>query len=304
MEIYKHDQPGDGENSHSNGLENQIEDYKQFAKGKISLSEHEVENALENVLQQVEASEEGGVARSWMNWKTSSIAASIAFLLILTFLSIPKSIRVPNGEIASVTLPDGSSVTLNSGSEIEYSRLFNYTGRNVELYGEGFFQIEHRESDPFTVTTQNSQVKVLGTEFNLEDWNYKNGNLSKVTVTEGKVEYANILGTKSFILEKNDEASIDQNFELKQDTADLRNSMAWLSSNISFQKEPLTHAFEKLERRFNITIDYQEVLSGEANNISAYYNEPYEAESIIQDICTIKGLSFQKTHNGYKISSK
>ncbi|MEX0722866.1 MAG: FecR family protein [Gracilimonas sp.] len=303
MNIHDHGKSEDEHNPHSDELENKIEHYRKAEKDKISISDSEVEHALDNILQEIETTEEKNKNSSGKNWKLYSIAASIAFLLTVVFLSIPKSIQVSNGEITSITLPDGSDVTLNSGSELKYSRLFNFTGRNVELYGEGYFQVDSQPGNPFTVTTQNSQVTVLGTEFNLTDWNQQNGIKSKVTVTEGKVEYLNISDERFFILEENDEAVIDQNFELTQLKADLKNSVAWLSNNISFQKEPLTHAFEKLERRFDITIEYQSVVPEEGNSISAFYNKPDDAESIIQDICIIKGLSYQKTHNGFKIST-
>jgi|AntRauTorckE6833_2_1112554.scaffolds.fasta_scaffold00269_25 ferric-dicitrate binding protein FerR (iron transport regulator) len=304
MNIHKHGKSGDESNSHSDDFENQIEHYRKAEKEKVALSDSEVEQALDNILQEIETPGENNKESPRINWKLYSIAASIVFLLVVTFFSIPKSIQVPNGEVTSITLPDGSAITLNSGSELKYSRLFNYTGRDVELYGEGYFQIVSQADNLFTVTTQNSQVKVLGTEFNLTDWNQRNGIISKVTVTEGKVEYLNKTNAGSFILEENDEAMIDQNFELIQQSADLKNSIAWLSNNISFQNEPLVLAFEKLERRFEITIEYERRISKEDNSISAFYNEPNDAESIIQDICTIKGLSYQKTHNGFKVLSE
>lgn len=231
-----------------------------------------------------------------------SIAASITFIGMLFFLSIPVTVEVPNAELATVNLPDGTKITLNSGSELSYSRLYNTIGRSVTLSGEGYFKVKSDPDKPFTVNTANSSIKVLGTEFNLADWDHKSGTKVKLTVTEGTVEFAEKKNAESIILNEKESAIINQSSELIPSTLELNKMVAWLSNNLAFQNETLLSAFGTLERRFDIKIDLDKDLAAEQETITAFYHDPKDPESIIQDICTIKGLSYQKISKGFKIT--
>jgi ferric-dicitrate binding protein FerR (iron transport regulator) len=306
MNIHKHDgSRGKDNESLPDEFSDDLENYRLSENKKISLSESEVEGALENVLQQLEDDVERDTEPDKgysFNWKLMSIAASITFIGMLFFLSIPITVEVPNAEFATVNLPDGTSITLNSGSELSYSRLYNYMAREVTLSGEGYFDVESDPDKPFTVNTVNSSIKVLGTEFNLSDWDEKAGPKVKLTVTEGSVEIKEKSGRESMILQGNESAIINESSEIISSTFELDKRLAWLSNNIAFQNETLLNAFGILERRFDVTIDLDKGFAADQESITAFYHDPKDPESIIQDICTIKGLSYQKTHNGFKIT--
>jgi transmembrane sensor len=75
-------------------------------------------------------------------------------------------ITVPLGGKGEVTLPDGSTVTLNAGSELSYSGNF-IANREVRLEGEGFFDIKTDPRRPFIVDAQGLKIHALGTVFNV-----------------------------------------------------------------------------------------------------------------------------------------
>lgn len=307
MNIHRHNSSGENDDySIPDELEEGLEDYRISENNKLSLSDSEVERALDKVLDQVDEdeAEESETDRSFtFNWKLMSIAATITFIGMLFALSIPVSVEVPNGELATVNLPDGTSITLNSGSELSYSRFYNYFGRNVTLSGEGFFDVYSDPENPFTVNTLNSSVKVMGTKFNLSDWNAETGPKAKLTVTEGSVKFEYLNSKDSIVLSENEGAMITQTKEIITSPVELEKMLAWLSNNIAFQNENLEQAFGMLERRFDLTIELGNKLPLKDESITAFYHDPVDPESIIQDICTIKGLGYQKTHNGFKISS-
>lgn len=302
MNIHKRSgSDGKDEDSLPDELNEDLETYRLSEEEKVSVSVREVESALDNVLSRID---EGKTKTDFdLNWRLLAIAAAITFLGLLVVLSIPVSVEVPNGEVSTVNLPDGTSVTLNSGSELTYSRFYDYMGRNVTLSGEGFFDVESDPDNPFTVKTLNSSVVVLGTKFNLSDWNVETGPKAMLTVTEGSVEFADLKGSNSIVLTENESALVTESFEVVSYPFERDNTLAWLSNNVSFQNETLVQAFDVLERRFNISIDLSEDVLLESESITAFYHDPQNPESIIQDICTIKGLSYQKTHNGYKITA-
>lgn len=98
---------------------------------------------------------------------------------------------VPRGGEYCVTLADGSTVWLNSGSELWYPTLFSGTDRKVVLKGEAYFKVAHNDKMPFIVEAGGCQVEVLGTEFNL--CAYPDDENQTATLIQGKVK-VNVIG--------------------------------------------------------------------------------------------------------------
>ena len=74
-----------------------------------------------------------------------------------------QTIKVPTGVQTEFALPDGSHVWLNSGSVFKYPGSFTGEVRNVELNGEGYFNIMKDSDHPFLVKAGNLNVEVKGT---------------------------------------------------------------------------------------------------------------------------------------------
>lgn len=104
-------------------------------------------------------------------------AASIVLLMAMgSFLFLKEnSFETSYGQIATVKLPDGTSVTLNGHSVISYSplRWSLFNSRKVKLEGEAFFDVVKKkvkgEKVKFQVVTSNLNIEVLGTRFNVTD---------------------------------------------------------------------------------------------------------------------------------------
>ncbi len=94
------------------------------------------------------------------------------------------------GEIKHIILPDSSSVTLNGNSQLRLSQSDwkNSENRNVFLKGEAFFEVKHintnGKSRKFLVYTNEMEIEVLGTEFNVNSRRLK----TKVILNSGKVQ--------------------------------------------------------------------------------------------------------------------
>ncbi|MCA5006741.1 FecR family protein [Sphingobacterium bovistauri] len=95
-----------------------------------------------------------------------------------------------NGGTASLTLSDGSKVWINANSKLTYPIVFNDVIREVELEGEGYFEIEKQHIDgknsPFFVRAKNRTIQVLGTKFNLDYYNKD----AEVALIEGHINVA------------------------------------------------------------------------------------------------------------------
>lgn len=121
------------------------------------------------------------------------IAASILLLATMSWLVFqfvgddPIREKTAFGEIKTIKLPDGSKVTLNGNSTLQYSENWKPGEiRKVFLQGEAFFEVEKKPATnaKFQVITEGLTVEVLGTSFNV---NHRNKETS-VFLEEGKVK--------------------------------------------------------------------------------------------------------------------
>src|SRR5205085_10936617 len=81
------------------------------------------------------------------------------------------SISTPRGGQYQIVLADGSKVWLNAASSLRFPASFYGNERNVELTGEGYFEITKNAAKPFHVKVNDMQVEVLGTHFNINAYN-------------------------------------------------------------------------------------------------------------------------------------
>lgn len=100
--------------------------------------------------------------------------------------NVLNEISVPYGEKVTLQLSDGTKVQLNAGSQFAFPQSFNGKIREVHLVGEGYFEVSKNEKQPFIVSTQKVDVKVLGTKFNLSA--YSSDDICETVLLEGKVE--------------------------------------------------------------------------------------------------------------------
>ena len=75
-----------------------------------------------------------------------------------------------NGVVTD-TLPDGSVITLNKNSSLEYPENFKGKKRSVSLKGEAFFNVAANKKKPFEIAVNDILVRVVGTSFNIRSEN-------------------------------------------------------------------------------------------------------------------------------------
>src|SRR5690606_41282091 len=80
-------------------------------------------------------------------------------------------------------LSDGTKVWLNAASSLKFPTSFEGNERRVELNGEGYFEVAHNPAKPFHVNSNEIDVQVLGTHFNIMA--YADEAFVKTTLLEG-----------------------------------------------------------------------------------------------------------------------
>ena len=81
------------------------------------------------------------------------------------------TLTVPPGKVYSLQLSDGTSVALNSATKIKFPISFKKQERSIDLDGEAFFTVNASAIRPFIVHLPHTDVKALGTQFNVNSYN-------------------------------------------------------------------------------------------------------------------------------------
>lgn len=162
------------------------------------------------------------------------------------------TISVPQGSVFSLTLSDGTQVTLNSSTTFRYPVAFS-GDRKVELDGEAFFDVAHTGT-PFIVEANGKEVNVLGTRFNLSA--YRRHDLV-TTLVEGKVEVKS--GSIRKQLSPGQQATINDRTEqisVKEVDTDLY--VSWVAGKYEFSQTPLETILSQLELWYGMKIEYRD----------------------------------------------
>jgi ferric-dicitrate binding protein FerR (iron transport regulator) len=207
------------------------------------------------------------------SWMTR--AAAILLIPVLTFLlyvlydpSFISSNRNNSGldsieVIASagartiVQLSDGTEVNLNYGSKIKYPREFKGDTRELNLSGEGFFNVAHDPKHPFIVKARYLNIKALGTKFNVLA--YSGNERVETTLIEGKVvlEQFDKNGTTKSIESMVPGEHVDYNpttGELSSTQGSVEKYIAWKDGILFFDNAGISDVAEKLGRMYNVDI--------------------------------------------------
>lgn len=112
------------------------------------------------------------------------LLAGAAVAYLLTRPGTGKITLLASGEAVRVTtLPDGSIITLNKRSSLQYNQAYNSRNRDIQLSGEAFFAVTGNNKLPFIIRSGDVQVEVLGTSFNVK----AAADRTEIIVESGKV---------------------------------------------------------------------------------------------------------------------
>ncbi|MEM6650289.1 MAG: FecR domain-containing protein [Pseudomonadota bacterium] len=206
------------------------------------------------------------------------IAALIGFQQVKPYAAEPFIVTTPVGGFESHVLSDGSTLKLNTDSQIEVD--FSKDMRRIRLLkGEAFFEVAHNADRPFVVYAGDKYVKAVGTAFAVR---WTDGDLS-VTVSEGRVAFAPIetaqpvsVDTENPLSETSDIAPqiaftppvyLDQGDKLslpktapdqltqKIDPRALVRELSWQQGLLDFDQRPLVEVIEEINRYTTVKIE-------------------------------------------------
>ena len=157
---------------------------------------------------------------------------------------------IPKGGEYQVVLADGTKVWLNSASRLIYPQSFMGKERRVVLSGEAFFDVTHDAERPFVVETSRMNVKVLGTRFNVND--YDDNEEVSTTLVNGSVEIVSG-GQQAFRLVPGEQAYGKEN-ELEKREVNVRLYTSWIDGKFLFNNTELEEIAKQISRWYDVEI--------------------------------------------------
>lgn len=155
-------------------------------------------------------------------------------------------------ETLAYTLPDNSKVWLNEQSTFKFPKRFSTGDRNVKLEGEAYFDVSKREGSTFTVSTDQSTVTVLGTEFHVDET--VPGEV-QVTVDEGKVRLGSDKTTSTVELTVGEIGRLSlKDGNLIESMSDDPSHAAWKKGKLSIKSQSLSEVIETLSSYYEVEI--------------------------------------------------
>lgn len=196
---------------------------------------------------------------AWAKWAAMiCIPICIAFFTynILSISNADKNrspfmVKANKGDKATVVLPDGTDVILNSASQLSYLSDFGRNERRVHLEGEGYFKVAHDARRTFIVQVGELEVKVMGTVFNV--CAYSNDQDVTVVLLEGKVGV--YTPSTSATLSPGEKINYNKSTrKLSTEKVYPDDYVSWTKGNLYFQNESLENIMKALSRVYDVTI--------------------------------------------------
>ena len=204
--------------------------------------------------------------RQWVFWSMAVaiallVAVNLALVLNAPVAGTDKAIILTSqqGKFVKYTLPDSTVVTMNHNSSLEFPLAFNGDERRVKLNGEGYFDVARDEEKPFIVETgKEIQIKVLGTEFNLQS--FSSDDIVQVSLISGSVEISrNGVADFSYIMHPSERFTCNvSNWEMKVETLKSITGVEWMSNKLVFMDTTLKEVARQISNHFGVQVIIEE----------------------------------------------
>ncbi len=243
-----------------------------------------------------------GYMRMLSRW--AQMAAAIALpICLLAFAHLYRENRryasLPMIEMATgsdeqvtLTLPDGTKVALNALSSLQYApQRFNMENREVYFEGEGYYKVAKDSERPFVLHSQDIDITVLGTEFNVI--NHAKDSTAEVTLLAGCVKLTSNMSGRSYTMKPSEMVIVNKHtgeMDVRQ-LAHADDVKAWQQKQMVYHDAALHKVIGDVENRYNVEITLKKS-SDDAFTGTIPTNNLDEAMKII---ATAYGMKARKT---------
>lgn len=245
-------------------------------------------------------------------WRTTKIAASFS-LIILGLISVwvwtginEVNYRTSDNEILEISLPDSSTVILNSNSSLTYqTSRFSGFDRKVKLEGEAYFSIQKgNNGELFEINKESDlSVTVLGTQFSVKS----SENLQKVILIEGsvKLDFHSEESSSEYLMTPGEAIRLTTgNNQLhSKKFEDPEILISWKSRKLKLKNQSLSEVLNTVAEIYDLKLDLGGI-SHDNNRVSGslpLYDDPMEVfpnlEILFETPIELKGNQVNVKHS-------
>jgi ferric-dicitrate binding protein FerR (iron transport regulator) len=237
-------------------------------------------------------------------WAAAASVLLIAGLFALYELTRPAPrVHLASAEqVRTDTLPDGSAVTLNRHSSLDFPAGFTGRVREVILVGDAFFRVKHDPKQPFVVDAGPAKIRVLGTSFRVST---RPGRVVEVAVAEGRVMLFRVDertgDTLSLDLTAGQRGVMKHGSPVPADMDTVSpDGLFWANRSFDFRGTPLSRVFSLLQQHYPVKIAVGNPGILDCRLTATFVNEP--AGKIIKIISESFGLKLESEGENYRLS--
>ncbi|MEM1125291.1 MAG: FecR domain-containing protein [Bacteroidota bacterium] len=197
----------------------------------------------------------------------------------------------------SLSWADGTSIRLQPGAQLQYQRGEGASVRQVTLRGQAYFDVATGPV-PFTVTTEQALLTVLGTSFGVE----AAGEATDVVLASGRLSLAPRLAPDALVVLEPGQASrvVQAQAPTAPEPVDLLARLAW-SGRIHFHATPLSKAVERLQEHYEVTIEVEDDLMEE--RVTGSFEDTTPVGEILEVLAlAVGGTSTERAEGVYRIA--
>ena len=163
------------------------------------------------------------------------------------------TVNIPYGGEYNLVLPDGTRIYLNAGTTLRYPDHFAGGSREIFLSGEAYLEVSRDTSRPFIVRTDDMDVRVLGTVFNVNA--YPDGNYVRTTLVEGKVETS--CGGERIVMKPGTQVAYDKaTRQADYFPVDVRHFISWKDGYYDFRDMTLGELMQIFVRWYDVDVRF------------------------------------------------
>lgn len=196
-----------------------------------------------------------------------------------------------------ITLSDGSTIRLNSNSEVWITHDYSGEKREVQLSGEAYFDVVHDSGRPFFIYTNGATVEVLGTAFNVKA--LPSGRDVQLAVMDGRVSFASAddsAENPAVVLKQGQFGYMD----LEKHTIDIEefgveNYTNWIKGRLVFDQLTLDRVCLQLDRFYDLQCSYSDASLRKLTLTADFSND--SLEKTLSVISLSLGIQFEKSGN-------
>lgn len=244
-------------------------------------------------------------------WRAVSAGVAACLVFALAFFSFnlgKKSVvdkladfrlNVPQSSKIQMVLPDHTQVWLNSASTLSYSKTFGLEDRNVEIDGEAYLEVSHNSELPFTISSGDLSVKVLGTKFNFK--NVKNQRQACVAVLDGRIEITLNGDNRKYVLKPNQKLIFDKvSRQVKMMNSNMvHKHSAWKDGFLYYDEQSLGDIVNDLQRCYNVKISIRDTSLASRKFYCGFNVTDMSVSQILDLLCETNKLHYTKKQEIY-----